>query len=144
MRRSTMIRAVTGALLGIGLMLTTTTPAAASPSRFSVAYVHAGGAGATAVEVTGKFTWYNASVGLEDITFHLAPNHCGKFTFTGYARTVVDEFRSVSLCSGGTARNVSGGTVVLDAQGVRGGITRVQVVVTDSTHDGVADDIYRR
>jgi hypothetical protein len=126
-------------ILGIG------SAANASPTGFTAASVHANGAGALAIEVTGGLTWYSRSVGLTSIHFYAAPNECGTWTADGWqGDTLIDVVSFGTYCGGAAGRWIPFSDVVLDGSAVPGGITEVNIKAWDSTHGGMGEtDCYR-
>lgn len=129
----------------IGLVMAavfgTGTAAQAAPTSFAARAIHGGGAGATAISVTGDLHWANRSVTLSNLKVHALPGECGSFVVWGYqGNTEVDldirpETAAEFYCGGG-----SSGTwhypwnIVLDGSHIQGGITRVRVRAVDDSH----------
>ncbi|WP_163511357.1 hypothetical protein [Fodinicola acaciae] len=133
------------ALFGTG------TAAHASPTSFVAKAVHSGGAGATALIVTGGLSWSNRSVTLTNVQVWVAPHECGYVTATGFQgdRMIDDEERPTGsdlYCGYSSAHGLTYGigNIPLDGSAVSGGITLVWVGALDSTHGATGyADCYR-
>ncbi|HTJ33524.1 MAG TPA: hypothetical protein VL738_09870 [Dactylosporangium sp.] len=130
LQAGTVIAMVAASLLGFS------TAASASPTRFTAKAVHANGAGALGVEITGVLTWYNRSVGLTSVKVYANAWECGEFKMTGYqGSSQVAVAYGVDYCAGATGRWFSVDNVVLDGSNLSGGITEVVIDVHDTHHD---------
>lgn len=132
------ITLVATSILGLGPAVN------ASPSSFNVKSVHANGAGAVGAMAVGGMTWYNRSVSLNSVRFYTAPGECGRLTVYATANqgsTWVTTHHYPSehgMYCGGTDGWFTVGSFTLDGSRVYGGITEVQIFVTDVTHNGQA------
>jgi hypothetical protein len=142
-RRLARVAGVLGAVLV--LVAGTAVPAHASPSRFQVSYVHAGGTGAVAVSVKGGFTWLNRSVVLTDVRLFVKANECGVSDFLGLHGEVEVDYTRMPydhLCVQQDTW-VGFGDILLNGSQQRGGIIEVRIGVSDSPH-GSTEAVYLR
>lgn len=117
-----------------------TTTAANAASSFTVAAVHANGAGATAVQITGSITWYSRSVSLTGLHLWVNANECGNWSVYGYqGDTFIDgrdsanwSFRYCAPATGAQSWPFS--DITLDGSAYPGGITRLVITADDMSH----------
>jgi len=112
----------------------------ASPTSFVAKAVHANGAGKLAVEATGGLTWYNRSVTVTSLRFYANAGECGYVNVWGDQGSTPISHKTFPssgyYCGGTTGKWVSIGDVTLDGSDYSGGITEVDIIVWDVTHDG--------
>ncbi|MEV4140077.1 hypothetical protein AB0J72_48955 [Dactylosporangium sp. NPDC049742] len=114
----------------------------ASPASFVAKAVHAGGAGAVAVQATGGLAWYSRSVTVTSLRVYVKAGECGKISVFGSQGNTVVDAKGWDRCGTGTWETI--GNVTLDGSAVSGGITDVTIYVRDLDHEIVGyADCYR-
>ena len=136
-RRRIGILATTAAVTAT-VVLSGGSPAYATDTSYNVSYAHANGAGAVAVAAKGNIVWHAASVSVTNTQVYCAGNHYCTYRYVGWQgdnptpiNSVEYSFDNTNFSSGSWT---SFGDSLIDARGVRGGITKLKITVVDITH----------
>lgn len=138
MLRRRVLQTVIGVVVAMAALVGMGTAASASPSSFTVRFVHGGGTGAIGAAATGTITWYNRSVGLTNVKVYAHALECSRLYVYAYAgsKNVDLEYTRTFCAPPDRGEWFPAADILLDGSAVSGGITEIDLYIVDEDHNG--------